>query len=228
MNKHIALLAAAGLVALAPLAWAQGPGGPGGGPGRQVAVRIRDAGCGGPGRTVIIRRMAWRGGMQREGGWGRRGGMAMRGGMRAGMMGPMGRMGMMAHWSMLKRRLGLTAEQAQKLSDAFFTWQKTRIMDRANAQVRRLEVARLMMAAQPDEAAIDHQLARIEQQRLASAQAGVHFRLTIRRVLTPEQWRRLQAMHARMMMRMHHGMGGMWGGRMPPNKPMAQKPMMQR
>lgn len=226
MNKHIALLAAAGLMALAPLAWAQGPGGPGGGPARQVAVRVRDAGCGGPGRTVIIRRMAWRGGMQREGGWGRRGGMAKRAGMRAGRMGPMGRMGMMAHWSMLKRRLGLTAEQAQKLSDAFFTWQKTRIMDRANQQVRRLEVARLMMAAQPDEAAIDHQLARIEQQRLASAQAGVHFRLTMRRVLTPEQWRRLQAMHARMMMRMHHGMGGMGGGRMPPNKPMAHKPMM--
>lgn len=98
-------------------------------------------------------------------------------------------------WPMLRQRLGLTAAQQRQLSGAWLGWQKTRIMARANQQIGRLELAQLMATAKPDEAAVDQQLRHLEQLRLGAAEAAVHFRLTVRQVLTPAQRREWHALH---------------------------------
>ncbi|MGH9533675.1 MAG: hypothetical protein ACRD2E_02320, partial [Terriglobales bacterium] len=159
MNQRIALLVAVGMLAVAPGVWAQGPGGPPRVAQRQVFIRVRGQGCGPA--------------------WGRAGGMRRMGPMGMGRAHWRGRgrsaFGMMAAWPMLQRRLGLTSAQSQQIADAFFTWQKSRIMARANEQIGRLQLARLMHGAQPDESAVDGQLQRLEQLRLTAAEAKVHF-----------------------------------------------------
>lgn len=206
MKQQIAVLAAVGMLAVVPGLWGQAPAGQSQGMQQGMAMQggmgRHASGCGG---------QAWARPGERGMGM-MRGGMMRMGMMHGRMMRGFGRHGMWRQgwawrWPMLRQRLGLTPAQAAQLSGAWMDWQKTRIMDRANQQIGRLELARLMTAAKPDEAAVDQQLRRLEQLRLGAAEAAVHFRLAVRQALTPAQ---RQKLHAMRWEGMRGGMGRGW------------------
>jgi Spy/CpxP family protein refolding chaperone len=94
----------------------------------------------------------------------------------------------------MRERLGITADQAARIEQETLNFRKTQIQDRANVQVKRLELAGLLTAEQPDRAALDKQLDEVGAARLAQAKAAMDFHLTMRDALTPDQRQKLQEM----------------------------------
>ena len=93
-----------------------------------------------------------------------------------------------------REKLGLTAEQTAKIKQETFEFQKARIRDRADLELRRVELENLMRADSPDSAAIDKKLDELSAARLVATKAEVHYHLAMRDVLTPEQRTKLRAM----------------------------------
>ncbi|HUJ41184.1 MAG TPA: periplasmic heavy metal sensor [Candidatus Acidoferrales bacterium] len=93
-----------------------------------------------------------------------------------------------------REKLGLTAEQTAKIKQESFDFQKARIRDRADVELRRVELENLMHADAPDRAAIDKKLDDLSAARLVATKAEVHYHLAMREVLTPEQRQRLRDM----------------------------------
>lgn len=188
MERRVAFLCAIALMALVSVGWAQGPAGPAPGPSQSWAA----GGGAGWRQAPMAQRWAGPGQAVRWAGAGRFGARRGRGFARMGHA-------MISPWPRLQHRLGLTADQAQSLSDAWFSWQKSRITGRAQQQIGRLQLGRLMSAQHPDESAVDQQLSQLGQMRLAATEAAVHYRLAVRQVLTPRQRRQLRAMRFRRM-----------------------------
>jgi len=92
----------------------------------------------------------------------------------------------------IREKLGITDEQAAKIRQQTFDFQKAEIRDRAEMQVRRLELNQLLTAATPDRAAIDQKLEQISAARLAQRKLEVNYRLDMRAALTNEQRQKLQ------------------------------------
>ena len=115
------------------------------------------------------------------------------------------------------QRLGLTADQQKKVED-IFEQSRIKLID-LNAALRKEEAIMepLMEADQPDEAKLLAQIDKIAQARAELEKANGHMLVSMRRVLTPEQWRKLQA---------SAGPGGRGGGAMPhgPGGPMPHGP----
>ena len=103
------------------------------------------------------------------------------------------------------QRLGLTADQQKKMEE-IFNQNRVRLID-LNAGLRKEEAIMepLMAADQPDEAKLLAQVDRIAQARAELEKANGHMLVNMRRVLTPEQWKKLQAAE---------GPGGHGGGPM--------------
>jgi Spy/CpxP family protein refolding chaperone len=151
------------------------------------------------------------------GGWHARGGQGPGGnrwdrgrGMGMGMYGRGGRdfmLGRIIHDPAVRERLGITAEQTTKIEQESSAFRKTQIRNRADVEIKRVELRDLFSADQPDRAAIDKKLEEISAARLAQQKAAVGFYLTIRNVLTPEQRQKLQEM------RWGRGTPGPRGGR---------------
>jgi periplasmic protein CpxP/Spy len=93
----------------------------------------------------------------------------------------------------MAQKLGLTADQ-QKRMDDIFQQNRLKLID-LNAAVQKAEVTMepLVSADQPDEARIEAQIDQVAQARAELEKANARFLLAIRRVLTPEQWKKLQA-----------------------------------
>jgi Spy/CpxP family protein refolding chaperone len=87
----------------------------------------------------------------------------------------------------IQQSLGLTAEQTQKLKDFGFEHQKQSIQERANVELRRLELSRLMGAENADKAAIDKKVDEIAQAEAALMKSALHAEVDARAVLTKEQ-----------------------------------------
>jgi len=94
----------------------------------------------------------------------------------------------------MREKLGLTAEQTTKITQQTSEFRKASIRSRADLEVKRVELADLMRADNPDRAAIDRKLDEIGVGRAAQAKAQVHYRLTMREALTPEQRKKLRQM----------------------------------
>ena len=94
----------------------------------------------------------------------------------------------------MRERLGITADQAAKIEQETLDFRKTQIQDRASVEVKRVELASLLSAEQPDRAAIDQKLGEIGAARLAQEKAAIDFHLTMREALTPDQRQKLQQM----------------------------------
>ena len=129
---------------------------------------------------------------------GRGQGMGMGGGMGRGMgMGPQGPMqrGMGRWWKdpQMVEKLGVTADQQKKMDD-IFQQHRLKLID-VTAAVEREEVTLepMMAADQPDEARIVAQIDKVAQARAELEKANARMLLGIRRVLTPDQWKKLQA-----------------------------------
>lgn len=93
-----------------------------------------------------------------------------------------------------RERLGISAEQAQKIRTQTFDFRKARIENRADIAVKRLELRNQLSAENPDRAAIDRTLQEISAAKLAQAKSAVDFHLDMRAALTPDQWQKLRQM----------------------------------
>jgi len=92
----------------------------------------------------------------------------------------------------MREKLGVTDEQAAKIRQQTFDFQKAEVRDRAEVQVRRLELNQLLTAATPDRVAIDQKLEQISAAQLAQKKLEVNYRLDMRAALTSEQRQKLQ------------------------------------
>jgi periplasmic protein CpxP/Spy len=91
------------------------------------------------------------------------------------------------------QRLGLTADQ-QKRMDEIFQESRLKLID-LSAALRKQEaiLEPLLAADRPDETKILSQIDSIAQARVELEKANARMLLGIRNVLTPDQWKRLQA-----------------------------------
>jgi protein CpxP len=91
------------------------------------------------------------------------------------------------------QKLGLTADQ-QKRMEAVFEQARPGLMD-LSGNVRKEETSMepLLAADQPDESKVLAQIDRVAQARAELEKANARMLLGLRRVLTPDQWKTLQA-----------------------------------
>ncbi|HTU50480.1 MAG TPA: periplasmic heavy metal sensor [Acidobacteriaceae bacterium] len=93
-----------------------------------------------------------------------------------------------------RERIGMTPEQAQKIRTETFDFQKAQIRNRADVQVKMLELRELLSAQNPDRNAINSKLEEVSAARLVQAKAAINFHLDMRAALTPDQKLKLQEM----------------------------------
>lgn len=105
----------------------------------------------------------------------------------------------------IRERIGVTPEQAQKIRTETFDFRKEQIRNRADLQVKHLELRELLSAETPDRNAIDGKLQEISAVRLAQAKSAINFHLDMRAALTPDQKLKLQQMHQEFFR--HRGFG---------------------
>ena len=171
-----------------------GPGGPGG--------RMRMGMHMGPGDDGPDGREGRGGGEGRWGGrgrWGRDGDGGGRGG-RLGMgMGMRGRGGPgefglagLLNNPEVRQQIGVSADQAAKIRQQESDFRKTEIRNRADLQVKRIDLRDLLSADKPDRAAIDSKLQDISTSQLAMEKAAVGHQLDMREALTPAQREKLR------------------------------------
>jgi len=92
----------------------------------------------------------------------------------------------------IREKLGVTAEQAAKIRQQESAFRKTQIRDRADLQVKRIDLRDLLSADKPDHAAIDSKLQEISAYQLALAKSTIDYRLTMRDAITPAQREKLR------------------------------------
>ena len=114
------------------------------------------------------------------------------------------------------QKLSLTSDQQKKMDD-IFQQNRLRLIDlNANTQREEFTMEPLMAADTPDEPRILAQIDKIAQARAELEKANARFLLGIRRVLTQDQWKKLQAERPRPEGGRGPGQGGPGG---PPNPP---------
>jgi hypothetical protein len=94
----------------------------------------------------------------------------------------------------LRERLGIAPEQALKIRTQASDFRKAQIRNRAELQVKHIELHELLSADQPDRGAIDKKLQEISAVQLAGARSSIDFRLAMRDALTPDQRQKLRQM----------------------------------
>jgi Spy/CpxP family protein refolding chaperone len=98
----------------------------------------------------------------------------------------------------IQQKVGVTPEQVEKIRGQETAFRKTSIQQRADLQVKRLDLQELLAAEKPDRTAIDRQLQAISTSRLAMDKSRIDFRLNMKDTLTTEQREKLkQAMKDR-------------------------------
>ncbi len=114
------------------------------------------------------------------------------------------------------QKLSLTSDQQKKMDD-ILQQNRLRLVDlNATAQKEEITMEPMMAADTPDESKILAQIDKIAQARAELEKANARFLLGIRRVLTQDQWKKLQAE----MPRPEGGRGpGQGGPGSPPNPP---------
>jgi len=208
------LLAGLALIAASPLVVAQGPppegAGPDDGPQRGQEVDRR---LGGEMRPRFARHADFRGD-----GW-------MGPGMRR--HGDFGLTRLVANPE-IRQRLGISSEQAAKIRQQELDFRKAQIRNRADHEVKRLELAELLEAERPDRTMIDKKLREISDTQFAAEKSRIDHRLVMREALTPEQREKLKQIFREFRRERgsgHFGPGGPGGmgprGPRPPDEPQA-------
>jgi Spy/CpxP family protein refolding chaperone len=153
--------------------------------------------------------------------WERRGGPEVRGGeMRGGDrmgMTPMGApFGMWWKNPDVAQKIGLTDDQAQRI-DKTFQEHRLRLIDlHADLEKQETLLQPLVDADQPDESKVMAQVDKVAQARAALEKSNASMMLAIRRVLSAEQWKKLQERSPGRK----HGFEGPGGP--PPQKPQGE------
>lgn len=215
---------------MGPGGGAGGPGGPGmmmmhGGQGPQGGPGAGGEQCG-PGCTHESCGMGGGHGQGMRMGPGGMGHGGM-GGPGMGMRGP-GGPGMgrgMRHPAMMFAMLDLSDAQKDKMRDIHERAARTQIQARADMQIARMDMAKLMRADNPDQGAINAQIDKMAQIRAGMQKTRAAAMLEARAQLTPDQRKKMKEMHANGPMMMHGGMGhpGMGGGHTAPQAPAKPK-----
>jgi Spy/CpxP family protein refolding chaperone len=104
----------------------------------------------------------------------------------------------------MRKRLGITDEQAAKIRQQSLDFRKAEIRSRADLQVKRLDLHSLLAAETPDRAAIDTALQEVGATQMALQKTTIDFHLAMRGALTPEQRQKLIEMREEFQ---HHGAG---------------------
>lgn len=135
--------------------------------------------------------------------FGQRGQMRMRGqrmGMRGERIGMRGQrefeLGRLLSDPAIRTQLGVSADQAAKIRQQETDFQKAEIRNRADLQIKRLELNELLSAEKPDRAAIDSKLQEIGAAQTAAEKSAIDYRLNMRDALTPAQRQKLQQLMA--------------------------------
>jgi Spy/CpxP family protein refolding chaperone len=121
-------------------------------------------------------------------GWGRkRGGFGRRGLMGSG--GSFGGDGLLRALRDpdIRKQVGVTDDQFAKIRQMGSDFRKTQIRNRADLQIKRIDLRDLLSADKPDRAAIDSKLQEISAAQLAVEKAAVGYRLDLRDTITPAQ-----------------------------------------
>lgn len=92
----------------------------------------------------------------------------------------------------LREKIGITDEQAAKISQQFTEFRKARIRTGADLRIKRLELENLLSAEKPDRAAIDRKLQEVGAAQLAREKSSIDFHLNMKDALTPEQRQKLR------------------------------------
>jgi hypothetical protein len=92
----------------------------------------------------------------------------------------------------IRTKVGISAEQAAKIRQQESAFRKTAIRQRADLEVKRIDLRDLLSADKPDRAAIDSKLQEISASQLAAEKSRVDFRLNTREAITPEQREKLR------------------------------------
>ncbi len=91
------------------------------------------------------------------------------------------------------QKLAINSDQQKKMDD-IFQQNRLRLIDlNATLQKEELIMEPLVGADQPDETKILGQIDKVAQARAELEKANARFLLGIRRILTPDQWKKLQA-----------------------------------
>jgi Spy/CpxP family protein refolding chaperone len=153
-----------------------GPMGPGGGMGRDGSRGWRDGGDDRQG-------MEGREGRREHGG-----GMGMRG---RGEEHPMG-LAFLLNNPEIRQQIGVSAELAAKIRQQESDFRKIEIRNRADLQIKRLDLRDLLSADKPDRSAIDGKLQELSAAQLTMEKAAIYHRLDMREALTPAQRQKLE------------------------------------
>jgi Spy/CpxP family protein refolding chaperone len=108
----------------------------------------------------------------------------------------------------LRERLGITDEQAAKIRSAQSQFAKQQIQRQAELRIKRMELAELLRADNPDRAAIEKKLRELNDLELQARMAGLDYGLAMRNLLTPEQREQLKQLARE---RMAQRFPGRWG-----------------
>jgi Spy/CpxP family protein refolding chaperone len=93
----------------------------------------------------------------------------------------------------MQQKVGVSAEQVAKIRTQETAFRKSSIQQRADLEIKQLDLRELMAADKPDRAAIDRKLQEVSASRLAMDKSRVDFRLNMKDALTPEQREKLKA-----------------------------------
>jgi len=124
----------------------------------------------------------------------------------------------------LQEELGLTEEQRNKLHQQFLEGRKAAVKNRADLQIKRMELAELMRADNPDRAQIDRKLRELADLRYAMEKSRVDQHLGLLQTLTPEQRTKLKQFRERGFGRGPQGPGGPGPGPRRPQRPSPPQP----
>lgn len=125
-------------------------------------------------------------------------------GMGMGMRGGPGefRLGRLLNDQEVRQQIGVSAEQAAKIRGQESEFARAEIRNRAEMQIKRIDLRELLTAEKPDRAAIDSKLQELGAAQLAMEKAAIYHHLDMREALTPAQRQKLEQ-----WMRQRHNQG---------------------
>lgn len=117
-------------------------------------------------------------------------------GMLAGPMGGGGSVGAGPGWWRDERTIAdltLAPEQAQRIEQMFFEHRKSTIDLRAEMEKNQIDLESFMAATPLDEVRISSQVDKVDAARARLHKAEIMMKIGLRKILTPEQWRKLES-----------------------------------
>lgn len=111
----------------------------------------------------------------------------------------------------IRKQAGITDDQFAKIRQQESDFRKTEIRDRADLQVKRIDLRDLLSADKPDRSAIDSKVQEIGASQLALEKSATDYRLDMRDAITPAQRDKLRELMKNRWQRGGRGAAGSGG-----------------